>query len=108
MSYVLDEIATERNRQDAKFGAQNHSPADWIVILGEEYGEVCRAICESRFAMKRADDARKEEAYDGASYHQADYMSFLHSAREELVQVAAVAVAMIESLDRNELGRKRD
>ena len=54
-------------------GIQNHKRYVWSSILGEEVGEVNKAI------------------NDGD----------LDNYREELVQVAAVAVAMIESYDRN-------
>lgn len=66
------EVAAERDRQDRKWGAQRcHPPDRWIVILGEEFGEVC--------------EARND--HDTAGY------------RAELIQVAAVALAAIEALD---------
>lgn len=71
---VLNEVAVERARQDVKWGEQNHAPQKWLVILGEEFGESCRGSCER----------------DLAQY------------RKELIQVAAVAVAAVESLDRNQ------
>ena len=71
---VLYDVAAERDRQDKKWGVQRHDPQWWLVILAEEVGEVARAIFES--------DTK-------------DY-------REELIQVAAVAVAAIESLDAGE------
>ena len=71
-------VLIERQRQDAKWGADRTLDfGTWVTILGEEYGEVCRAILESR---------------DGVD-------SVAH-VREELVQVAAVAVAAIEGVDR--------
>jgi NTP pyrophosphatase (non-canonical NTP hydrolase) len=73
-SVVLLEVAEERARQDDKWGVQDHSPAWWCVIETEELGEVARAI------------------YEGD----------LRQTREELVQVAAVAVAAIESIDRSQ------
>ena len=42
----LKEIETERLRQEAKWGPQNHSPEKWFTILGEEVGEVANAILE--------------------------------------------------------------
>lgn len=62
----------ERRRQDTKWGVQDHLPEKWITILMEEVGEAAHGRLEG----------------DRLNY------------REELVQVAAVAVAMIESLDR--------
>jgi len=77
---VFNEIKQERIKQDAKWGEQNHAPADWLMILGEEVGEVNKAALEAKFGGKT-----------------------LTEYREELVQVAAVTVAMIECFDRNHL-----
>jgi len=71
---ILLEVLSERERQDAKWS--DHRVLDqrtWITVLVEELGEVARANLEK----------------DPANY------------REELLQLAAVAVAAIESLDRN-------
>lgn len=78
MENIFDEIRAERNRQDEKWGVQNHDPFIWCSILGEEVGEVNEALLSAHFGTSKMD------AY-----------------REELVQVASVAVAMIQSLDRN-------
>lgn len=80
MEDVLNEIRQERTKQDVKWGEQNHAPADWLIILGEEVGEVNKAALEAKFGS-----------------------STLREYREELVQVAAVTVAMIECFDRNHL-----
>ena len=69
---VLDNIKEERSRQEAKWGKQNHQPLTWLAILGEEVGEANKAVLENELS---------------------DY-------RSELVQVAAVAAAAIECLDR--------
>lgn len=76
-SRVLHEVLAERIRQDAKWGQQNHDMADYYTILGEEFGEVGKAICEHRLQNKHA-----------------------APIREELIQTAAVAVAMVEAFDR--------
>lgn len=87
---VCCEIEEERTRQDAKWGQQNHSPIEWIAILTEEVGEASKEAVEMHFAKDfpthYPDDVERAERY-----------------RAELIQVAAVAVAMIESLDRNKL-----
>lgn len=70
-SVVLDEISEERDHQLRKWGEQTHDPAWWYVILGEEFGEAGREIFEHN-------DKR---------------------LREELIQVAAVAVAWLEDID---------
>ena len=74
--HVLDEIAAERARQDAKWGEQNHHETIWLAILAEEVGEAAAAALQER-----------KDGY-----------------RAEMMQVAAVAVAAIESFDRNEVG----
>ena len=77
MTDVLKEVALERAIQDAKWGQQNHGVADWMLVLSEEFGEAAKEANEVRF--------REKSVYD---------------YRKELIQVAAVAVAAIESLDR--------
>jgi len=77
MNDILKEIKKERVKQDNKWGEQNHSPSDWLMILGEEVGEVNKAALEAKFG--------------GGT---------LIEYRKELIQVAAVAVAMIECYDR--------
>lgn len=79
---VLDEVKVERVRQHNKFGTQNHAIAIWFLILGEEYGEANTDALESLLAG----DVER-----------------MRLCRKELLEVAAVAVVMVESLDRNEL-----
>lgn len=86
-SIVLGEVFGERLRQDAKWGEQNHGLADWTDILGEEFGEVCKASVERRAAVECGNT---EEAN-----HQ------LQNLRIELVQLAAVAVSIVECIDRS-------
>ena len=74
MSECLDEIRLERKKQDEKWGEQNHSPLYWISILVEEVGEAAKEVLENKHS----------------------------NYRQELVQCAAVCVAAIESLDRND------
>lgn len=84
---VLLTVASERERQDVKWGPQNHSPIEWIAILGEEFGEASKEALEHHWAGK---------------HYPVDPLRLLR-LKDELYQVAAVAVAAIESLDRNEL-----
>lgn len=74
MGYIDEDIKKERARQDRQWGEQNHFPQKWLTILMEEVGEVASAILE--------------RDYDGY--------------RNELVQVAAVAIAALEAIDRYE------
>lgn len=79
---ILAEVVDERISQDEKWGEQNHDPVWWSAILTEEVGEVAQAALKLRFG--------------------ADYEKRLAHYREECVQVAAVAVAMIECIDRGD------
>lgn len=83
MDEIFKDIRRERLAQDAKWGEQNHRPIEWVAILAEEVGEVSKEALENHFKGQ----------YRGL-YQLANY-------RKELIQVAAVAVAMIESLERN-------
>ncbi len=44
MLLVNDEVLIERTKQNEKWGIQRHSYGDWLMILGEEFGEVCEAM----------------------------------------------------------------
>ncbi len=66
-------VQAERDRQDRKWGEQNHHPYKWLSILMEEVGEASKAVLESELV----------------DYH------------KELTHVAAVAIAAAESLERN-------
>lgn len=72
---ILEEIKQERLRQDQLWGEQNHALPFWHCILTEEVGEAARSILAGN----------------------------AQGVRRELVQTAAVAVAMIEYIDRNGL-----
>lgn len=87
MTPALEAVLDERVRQDKIFGEQNHDPFLYLTILGEEYGEMCKAALEARFAKP---DKNKE--------------MLLAHLREEAVQTAAVALAIVECLDRDTWG----
>jgi len=86
MSRVLKDVIKERQRQDDKWGEQNHNPFKYFAILIEEVGEVGRALCDG------IDFKRKKVEFEDHKHYQ--------NYRDELIQVAAVAVAMVECLDR--------
>lgn len=75
---ALLDVLTERQRQDEKWGQQNHDAITWSAILGEEFGEFCEAALAERFGGKARGDLRTEA-----------------------VQCAAVALAIVECIDRN-------
>ena len=45
---LLYEVKEERERQEKKWGTQTHNRDRWHTILGEEVGEVARAILEGK------------------------------------------------------------
>jgi NTP pyrophosphatase (non-canonical NTP hydrolase) len=71
------EVKAELLKQYSKWGIQNHTPEWWLVILGEEVGEANKAILENKLSK-----------------------SDIGLYRDELIQVAAVALSAIECLDR--------
>ena len=81
---ALRDVLAERERQDAKWGEQNHDFGTFLAILQEEVGEASRDWLKSRTPSDR--DVSREE--------------HLVRLREELVQVAAVALQMVEAFDR--------
>ncbi len=74
---IYANIRAERARQDAKWGfPQHNSLSEWGNILGEEYGEYCKALNELVFG--RTKDPGEMTT--------------------ELIHVAAVAVGILEHL----------
>lgn len=77
---AFDDIDSERERQVALFGEQNHHPAYWLALLGKQMGQLGEAVVQREWRVDKA--------------------NALNKVREEAVQIAAVAVAMIEAIDR--------
>lgn len=79
---ALNLVRAERKRQDGLWGDQsgNH-PFQWVSILGEEYGELCEAVNETFF---------KNGTHPERGGHE--------KIIKEAVQIAAVAVEIIETL----------
>lgn len=73
-------VNEERERQEEKWGEQNHHPLVWLAILGEEFGEVSTAVLADVFSKEKQGNKDMET---------------------ELTHVAAVAKAMWESGKRN-------
>jgi len=65
-------IDCERHAQDIKWGEQNHDDYKWLAILSEEVGELAKEILSRN-----------------------DLLTL-----NELTQVAAVAVAWLEAIER--------
>jgi len=87
---ILIEVQHERKKQDEKWGVQNHAPFAWLAILGEEVGEANKHALQAHFSGAYGNS-------DNAEYERQQLIEY----RKELIQIAAVAAAMIESIDRN-------
>ena len=74
---VLDAVGRERARQHDRWGVQRLDWPVWLAVLTEEVGVSAQAALEIHI----------------------DPTASLDHLREELVQVAAVAVAIIEHID---------
>ena len=79
-AHAIKRIIAERDSQDVTWGEQNHAPIEWLAILMEEVGEVATECID------------QDPLLDESGYPM--------QLENELVQVAAVAVAMIECLHR--------
>lgn len=95
-STVVGEVIAERIRQDEKWGVQNHP--DGTGYIGFE-------SC-ARSAKARTDDAAKNGTITYAHILEEEFWEALAETdraklRDELIQVAAVAVAWVEKLDRD-------
>lgn len=78
-SRALTSVLRERKRQDEKWGVQDHDAFTWMAILSEEVGEAAQEALTERY---------------GASGNGHG------NIREEVVHIAAVALAWIENIDR--------
>jgi hypothetical protein len=94
---VLLEVLSERGRQDAKWGMQNHfNYGDYIPI---PTADAARDLCDQRHKLgvgSWADIALEEfaEAVEEALAGNSPAL------RTELIQLAAVCVAWVECIDR--------
>lgn len=93
---VLDEIAAERARQDAKWGQQNHPDGtaadEFNLMLVQQWKDLVDKNATE--GESNWNNILFEEAYEAAA--ETDPAKL----RAELVQIAAVAVAWIECIDR--------
>lgn len=81
---IIADILKERQRQDEKWGEQNHIAPLWATIIGEEYGEMCKAINEFGFDPI---PEKEQEIYT------------------EAIQTMASCMAMLECMERLRRGQ---
>lgn len=91
---ILADVRREREAQHAKWGTQRHGYTVWTTVLTEEVGELCKEALQMRDVLIDGDQ-------DGADVREfaEGLTARLRMMRLEAVQVAAVAVAMIEHID---------
>lgn len=92
---ILKEIVTERARQDDKFGEQNHTDGTGMPF-DRDVADWKRQECDRRHraGIGTWRDILDEEIAE--AYAETDPANL----RDELIQVAAVAVAWAECIDR--------
>ena len=77
---VLLDVRSRRQEQDLKWGEnQCHDPIEWMGIITEEVGDMAKAAMRLHFNIKNPD---------------------AYQYRDELLDVAASAVAAVENMDR--------
>ena len=74
---ALNDVTLECERQDTKWGEQNHDPFIYLTILMEEVGELAQAALHAKYGGRATGNLRTEA-----------------------VHTAAVALAIVECLDR--------
>lgn len=111
MENIFEEIRIERQKQNEKWGEQNHACLDVVLLnrnrkasperMCEEY-EIpsenrAKQNCDNSFSQGRGTYAHiaVEEISEVISAFD------IHKRREELIQLTAVCVAWIEKIDRN-------
>lgn len=92
---ILEELLVERETQDERFGEQNHGDGTGGLYAIQE-AIMARSACDRAFrdGFGTWADILKEE------FHEAMAETAPLALRRELIQVAAVAVAWVECIDR--------
>jgi len=100
MDKIFEEIRAERKRQDEKFGEQNH------LMLGKFYSpESCEGIAKLHKEVNRFKAGLRNDCFSWLTILLEEvYEVFAETdpkkQREEMIQVAAVAVNIIQCLER--------
>jgi hypothetical protein len=117
---ILNEILAERERQDRKWGEQNHPPAIWMLVLGEEVGEagyetasirdgaeeIVNTIRELDAAGQLCESLLDSDRWRGVPCP-AMTDEQIKAFHDEMIQVAAVALSALECLYRGKWMEKK-
>lgn len=102
---ILTEISNERDRQTNKWGEQHRR----LGVDEEVWGEIAtlaKESCDKAEIDSKSDDVNLKAAWFDILLEEvaevgAEPETELKKIRNELIQVAAVAVAIIEDIDQN-------
>jgi hypothetical protein len=100
---IFCELDNERKRQDAKWGEQNHPIRDESRDADyKETAELLKALCNFRAKAKTLTwfDIAAEEFLEVFAEDTPERQ------REELIQLGAVVVSMVECIDRKQAGQE--
>ena len=82
---ALVRIEHERDRQEDEFGRQIHDPAYWYAILGKQFGQLGEIVIQAKWGGPVMKGLLRQKMY------------------HEAMQVASVAVALMEAIAMDEL-----
>jgi NTP pyrophosphatase (non-canonical NTP hydrolase) len=91
---LFDLVLSESRSQIKKWGIQDHSLAEWHLILAEEYGELSKAILELQFYQ----DSRQNlnGTSDIINLTQRTKNEVKKEVKKEAIQVATLALKIAE------------
>lgn len=75
---IINEVFIEKSRQDTNWGDRKYSAAQWASSLGEDFGEMCKAINNYEF-----NKTKENKKY----------------IQEETVRMIASCFSMLESIN---------
>lgn len=92
---IVRDLANERMRQDKLWGVQNH-PNGTGMVGDSDRADSAKHVCQVMFRndMGSWRDILHEEVQEAFAEHDPELL------RTELIQVAAVALAWVENIDR--------
>jgi len=59
---IIKFVKSESEHQLRKWGVQERTPAEWLMFLGEEFGELCEAVAEYEYRNGTQSEVLKEAA----------------------------------------------
>ena len=92
-------VGIEQIRQISKWGVQTHPDWKWSLILGEEYGELQKAILE--FDVHAVEECPNNECVAAVHFDQlcAEGLRLVKEIRIELTQTTAVGMSWLRDLN---------